>query len=1038
MIPQRITIEGFLCYRDRQEIDLSGLPLCMLSGPNGSGKSSVFDAITFALFGCHRAGAQGREDLINKRSDAATVEFDFACGGQLWQAWRTITLRNERATTTQQIRRRMPDGNKWEPVPDTTSVAGCNAWVTQCVGLTAESFVTSMLLRQGQADRLLTARPAERADLLKAVVGLERYADLHARAVARRRAVEAELRAVEGRLAGCGAAVSDADVATAAAAAVGAADAAAQADAAVDTLSPLVPLARAWTSLSARLATAITQRAALDGTLARADAIAAAHARLTALRVALPPLRALADDRDRLARSLAAVAQLEADVAANDVERRRVMADLDRLRRDLEQLDVRLAEAADRDRDVADWLAQAGRLLALADAAAGHRRTLAARTAELEQLPPDPAGDLDRATAAADAERARVTALPWLAQLAEHRAALVQATATVAAATADAKRLGGESAVALGDWTAANDRLAMAADDHGSAQAAAAATSADLEHARQWAADLSRADGRADCPTCGKPLTDAQRAAEVARRADRVGRTTAAYDAATDRLRAAEAAVAAARRSVADAEQRRDALASQIRTTAGRAQHAADAVNTHSHSADRAITNLPETWRAKAVGEPDWPTTAECDAVAAEARPTAAAADRALAAARRASTDGERLTAQIDSVRQLLASVPADVPADPAPIRAELDRLTAAQQAIRSAQAGYVEDRKRLSVTLRERQAHADQLTAAHHATTLTLSQERARQEGLREAITAAAAQLPAGWPQDQLPALAEVSALAAEADELDRQGVPALQAELTRARAEVVPLDEQATRLRSDLDDVPAQARGPVHAVEADLSAAREARGRCRADQQRAQAAHDELTRRRDARRQLENDCHQLTATHHHLTVLAEMLDRTGLQLHLMRRAEHQIVGFANAVLDRLSDGSLVLQLRADGDGAERALDLVAVNRRTAGAGGDPLNVAFLSGSQQFRVAVALALAVGQYAGGGHRLGDCVIIDEGFGSLDAGGQAVMIQELHRLTGIMKRVILVSHQESFADAFQHGYRFALDETGSTRVTRLAG
>src|SRR3712207_7868016 len=42
--------EGFLCYRERQVIDLSDMDLCMLSGPNGSGKSAVFDAMTIALF----------------------------------------------------------------------------------------------------------------------------------------------------------------------------------------------------------------------------------------------------------------------------------------------------------------------------------------------------------------------------------------------------------------------------------------------------------------------------------------------------------------------------------------------------------------------------------------------------------------------------------------------------------------------------------------------------------------------------------------------------------------------------------------------------------------------------------------------------------------------------------------------------------------------------------------------------------------------------------------------------------------------------
>jgi DNA repair exonuclease SbcCD ATPase subunit len=88
----------------------------------------------------------------------------------------------------------------------------------------------------------------------------------------------------------------------------------------------------------------------------------------------------------------------------------------------------------------------------------------------------------------------------------------------------------------------------------------------------------------------------------------------------------------------------------------------------------------------------------------------------------------------------------------------------------------------------------------------------------------------------------------------------------------------------------------------------------------------------------------------------------------------------------------------------------------------------------QRFRVAVSLALAIGQYANG-RGAGECVVIDEGFGSLDSDGQEIMIEELQRLKGIMQRIVLVSHQEAFANAFAHGYRFSL-EHGQTRVSRL--
>ena len=175
--------------------------------------------------------------------------------------------------------------------------------------------------------------------------------------------------------------------------------------------------------------------------------------------------------------------------------------------------------------------------------------------------------------------------------------------------------------------------------------------------------------------------------------------------------------------------------------------------------------------------------------------------------------------------------------------------------------------------------------------------------------------------------------------------------------------------------------------------------------------------------------------ASHARYKALAELLGRDRLQRHLVRKAERQIVDYANAVLDRLSGGQLFLRLvgSEDGAGADKALDLECANRVT---GGSPINVAFLSGSQRFRVAVALALGIGQYAGKQHRPIESVIIDEGFGCLDRAGRQVMIQELQNLRGHLHCILLVSHQEEFADAFPDGYRFELCD-GATKVTRLA-
>src|SRR3954454_17911701 len=126
MIPRRVSLRGFLCYRDEQEIDFAGATLWMLAGLNGSGKSAVFDAVTYALFGHHRGGSQHAAELINKDSEGLAVEFDFGLDGELCRIRRTLK-KNARGTTsaTQQVLRYQPVAvagrpGKWEPEPDTS------------------------------------------------------------------------------------------------------------------------------------------------------------------------------------------------------------------------------------------------------------------------------------------------------------------------------------------------------------------------------------------------------------------------------------------------------------------------------------------------------------------------------------------------------------------------------------------------------------------------------------------------------------------------------------------------------------------------------------------------------------------------------------------------------------------------------------------------------------------------------------------------------------------------------------------------------
>ena len=63
MIPLKLTLHNFMCYRDPAPLDFSGMHLACLSGNNGHGKSAILDAMTWALWG--KARSNQADELIH-------------------------------------------------------------------------------------------------------------------------------------------------------------------------------------------------------------------------------------------------------------------------------------------------------------------------------------------------------------------------------------------------------------------------------------------------------------------------------------------------------------------------------------------------------------------------------------------------------------------------------------------------------------------------------------------------------------------------------------------------------------------------------------------------------------------------------------------------------------------------------------------------------------------------------------------------------------------------------------------------------------
>lgn len=192
MIPKRLSLSGFLSYREPVEVDFSSVEVACISGANGAGKSSLLDAITFALFG----QARKRDDsLINNRSETAEVVYIFEYEGNDYRVQRAKP-RNKTTLLEFHIQNAAGD---WKALTERT-LRDTDALIQKTLRLDYETFVNASFFLQGKADQFTQQRPADRKRILSSILGLEIWESYRSAASARRKKVEGEINSQDGRL----------------------------------------------------------------------------------------------------------------------------------------------------------------------------------------------------------------------------------------------------------------------------------------------------------------------------------------------------------------------------------------------------------------------------------------------------------------------------------------------------------------------------------------------------------------------------------------------------------------------------------------------------------------------------------------------------------------------------------------------------------------------------------------------------------------------------------------------------------------------
>ncbi|BAK46902.1 ATPase involved in DNA repair [Clostridium sp. SY8519] len=186
MKPIKLTMSGFGPYADKQEIPfdrLEGCGLYLITGDTGAGKTTIFDAITYALYG--EASGSSRDDarmFRSKYADAHTatyVELLFSYHGKKYTVRRNPEY--ERPKTRGQGTTRQAAGAVLEfsdGRPPVTKTQEVTRVITDLIGLDRVQFTQIAMIAQGDFLKLLLAKTEERSRIFRQIFHTEPYRQL--------------------------------------------------------------------------------------------------------------------------------------------------------------------------------------------------------------------------------------------------------------------------------------------------------------------------------------------------------------------------------------------------------------------------------------------------------------------------------------------------------------------------------------------------------------------------------------------------------------------------------------------------------------------------------------------------------------------------------------------------------------------------------------------------------------------------------------------------------------------------------------------
>ncbi|WP_236785007.1 AAA family ATPase [Anaerococcus ihuae] len=178
MKPVKLEMYGFMTYKNKTFIDFTKLydsKIFIISGDTGSGKTSIFDAISFALFG--KIQRQGfdlndlRSDFLSGEDPISYVDFSFEIDGKNYRIKRIPSQKAKKTRANVNVSHSVElykiENDREILISD--KVNECEKEIINIIGLDFNQLNRVMILAQGEFSKFLKSSSDKKAELLSKI-----------------------------------------------------------------------------------------------------------------------------------------------------------------------------------------------------------------------------------------------------------------------------------------------------------------------------------------------------------------------------------------------------------------------------------------------------------------------------------------------------------------------------------------------------------------------------------------------------------------------------------------------------------------------------------------------------------------------------------------------------------------------------------------------------------------------------------------------------------------------------------------------------